>query len=196
MKGKVKAMSKLPFWKVSIIAVLAIAASTGAWAHDPPPPRHFSGLINDYTPETGVSGPWEMRGEWSLDLEGNSGKANFSAVLNMTHSDYWVVLNPAKVDDDSATGRHPHTHHITIEDAMVTPLAGGGFELSGPVYVTNDGGAAPFMKLCSPTNPCTLTVAITGGTIVPFSNITLTFAGPPTTHLGQQAIHGFVRETN
>ncbi len=50
MKGKVKAMSKLPFWKISIVAVLAIAASTCAWAQDPLPPTHLTGLINDYTP--------------------------------------------------------------------------------------------------------------------------------------------------
>src|SRR5437868_9004863 len=105
------------WWGACIVAVLGFAMSTGAWAQDPLPSVHFSGLISDYTPVSGVSGPWEMRGEWSLSLDGNSGTANFSATLNMTHSDYWVVLNPASADDNTATGRHPHTHHITMTHA-------------------------------------------------------------------------------
>jgi len=97
-------------------------------------------------------------------------------------------------DDNSAmTGRHPHTHRITVENVSITPLSGSGFELSGPVYVTNDGAAAPFMSKCSSMTPCTLTVDVVGGTVLRLSNITLTFSGPPTSHFGQQAIHGFVR---
>ncbi|HSY91095.1 MAG TPA: hypothetical protein VK812_06960 [Candidatus Binatus sp.] len=188
---------------VSMTAVLVLAVSSIALAQGPPPAVHLSGLINDYSPVSGVNGPWEMRGEWSLDLRGDSGTATFSATLNMTHSDYWVVLNPGAADDNSATtGRHPHAHHITLANATVTPITTGtgGFEVSGPVYVTNDGNPAPFMKNCtSPTTPCTLTVDITGGTIVQLSNITLTFGGPttgPTVHFGTQAIHGVVRKTN
>ena len=42
-----------------------------------PPPRHFSGLINDYTPSAAVvgGGPYEMRGKWSLDLDERRGTA-------------------------------------------------------------------------------------------------------------------------
>ena len=30
---------------------------------------HFSGVINDYSPSTVSGGPYEIRGEWSLDVE-------------------------------------------------------------------------------------------------------------------------------
>ena len=179
---------------VAILTVLLLGVAPHLLAQDLPPNVHLSGLINDYTPVTGVSGPWEIRGEWSLNLRGDSGTATFSANLNMTHSDYWVVLNPGAADDNSATtGRHPHTHRVTVSNATITPLAGGGFELSGPVYVTNDGNAAPFMSKCSATMPCTLTVDIVGGAVLPLSNVTMTFGGPPTVHFGIQAIHGFIR---
>ena len=178
-------------WAVQITIWLS-AVAIGAFGQDSPPGVHLSGLINDYTPVTGVMGPWEMRGEWCLDW--SFGRASFSANLNMTHSDYWVVLNPGAADDNSpTTGRHPHTHRVKVDKATVTPLVGDGFEASGAVYVTNDGNAAPFMSKCSATNPCTLTVDVVGGQVLPLSNITLRFSGPPTAHFGTQAIHGFVR---
>src|SRR5450759_5814354 len=91
--------SRTSWWPVPAMTVLVLAMSISGFAQDHPPSMHLRGLINDYTPVTGVSGPWEMRGEWSLDLKGDSGLANFSANLNMTHSDYWVVLNPGAADD-------------------------------------------------------------------------------------------------
>lgn len=182
---------------VNMIAILLLGASRPMLAQDPPPAVHLSGLISDYTPVSRVSGPWEMRGEWSLNLKGDSGTATFSANMNMTHSDYWVVLNPGSADDNSApTGRHPHTHLITVSNATITALAGGGFELSGPVFVTADGSAAPFMSKCSDATPCKLTIDVVGGNVLPLSNITLTFSGPPTSHFGMQAIHGFIRMGN
>lgn len=186
-------MQSKTFWSAIYMTVVlgVVAIASGALAQDAP--ATLGGLINDYTPETGVSGPWEMRGAWSFALIGHSGKANFSAVLNMTHSDYWIVLNPSAVDDDTSTGRHPHTHHIDLNNVTVTQLATGGFEVSGPVVVSADGSPAPFMSSCSPATPCTLTVDVTGGTSVKLSNITLTFGGPPTTHFGTQAIHGVAR---
>lgn len=181
-------------YTVAMLTVVLLGAVPHLLAQDLAPNVHLSGLINDYTPVTGVSGPWEIRGEWSLNLRGDSGNATFTANLNMTHSDYWVTLNPGAADDNSAmTGRHPHTHRVTVSNATITSLAGAGFELSGPVYVTNDGNAAPFMAKCSPTTPCMLTIDIVGGTVLPLSNITMTFSGPPTGHFGMQAIHGFIR---
>jgi hypothetical protein len=38
-----------------------------------------------------------------------------------------------------------------------------------------------------------LQVCITGGSDVTYSNMTLVFTGPATTHFGSQAIHGAVR---
>jgi hypothetical protein len=178
-------------WRTLVMmAVFGLAMAKGSRAQDP---LHFSGLISDYTPVSGVAGPWEMRGEWSLSLDSESATANFSATLNMTHSDYWVVMNPGAADDNSSAGRHPHTHHIALTHAKVTPLATGGFEVTGPALVTVDGNAAPFMPKCTSMTPCTLTVDITGGTVVALSNLTMTFVGPPTGHFGAQPIHGVVR---
>ena len=177
-----------------LMASLILAMASGAMAQGPGSGWHLNGLISDYTEVSGVSGPWEMRGEWSLRFDRESATANFSATLNMTHSDYWVVENPGSADDNTATGRHPHTHHITVTHASVTPLATGGFEVTGPVYVTNDGNPAPFMSKCSTSTPCTLTVDVTGGTVVQLSNLGMTFEGPPTAHFGTAPIHGVVRK--
>jgi hypothetical protein len=159
-------------------------------AQDPPPPVHFSGVINDYTPSNVTpAGPWEIRGPWTLTLEGASGKADFSATLTMALSDY--TRTPSNVDTTSGpTSRMQHTHHITMEDGVVTQIT-GGFEVSGPVSITKDGSPAPLTA-------STLVIDITGGTTVEFSNITLTFEGGTMgapKHFGPQAIHGVVRTT-
>ncbi len=183
--------SKTLWYVFHIVVVLVLVVATGALAQAPAP-RHFSGVINDYTPATiggKVVGPWEIRGPWSLDLKGDSGKADFSAALTMELSDFTRAAT--NVDSTSgATSRLQHTHHITIEDGIVTPLPTGGFEVSGPATITKDGSPAPLATT-------TLDVDITGGTIVEYSNITLTFevvTGGATGHFGTQAIHGVVRK--
>ncbi len=47
---------------------------------------HFTGLISDYSPSTVSGGPYEIRGQWSLDLVG-TGAALFAAYMNMETSD-------------------------------------------------------------------------------------------------------------
>lgn len=176
------------------VAVFFLAFGTSALAQDGP--WHFSGLINDYTPQTvNPAGPWEVRGSWSLDLEDFGHRANFSAALNMTRSDYWIVLNPSAVNDDTAaTGRNPHTHNITMTNAVVTSGSGScaGLEATGAATISANGGAAPFASL----GATTLTVCITGGANVKYSNVTLTFSYPASTHFGMQPVHGVVRKTN
>jgi hypothetical protein len=183
-----------------IVAALVLAIGLVALAQDPPTPKHFSGTISDYTPQTGVSGPWEMRGTWSLDLKHDAHTADYSVALNMTHDDYWVsiqALPSTVVNDDTAAGRHPHTHHISVADGAVSWISDNEFTVTGGVTVTLDGGVTPFAAACefTPPNPppCTLAVDVKGGTLVQFSNITMTFSGAPTGHFGPQAIHGVVR---
>jgi hypothetical protein len=148
-------------------------------------PTEFTGVINDYTPATNTPpGPWEMRGPWTLTMQGESGKASFSATLTMELSDY--TRNPSNVDSTTgATSRMQHTHHIAMADGTVTQISTGGFEVTGPITVTKDGSPAPFAA-------STLTVDITGGTSVEFSNITLKFQGGATGHFGTQAVHGVI----
>jgi hypothetical protein len=188
MNGKIS-------WLAVVIFSVVLAAGAVALAEDATL-NFFSGQINDYTPETGVAGPYEMRGPWTLILKDHGTKADFRVELNMTHSDYWVFLNPTKVDDDTSTGRNPHTHLITVSDATVTAIT-GGFSLTGPVSVTLNGGATPFTGNCVPATQCTLTVDITGSSLVTYSNLAMTFGGVangPTVHFGTQAIHGVVKE--
>jgi hypothetical protein len=185
-----------------VIAIAVLALGTGAIAHTQKHTK-LHGLINDYTPATGVSGPWEMHGTWSLDLNSDSGKADFSAVMTMEHPDSWIAANPGTPTSpnvDNPASRNPHTHHITMTDALVTydltvcpanspATTSAGFVLTGPVSITGNGNPAPFEA----KGPSTLQVCITGGAQVPFSNVSLVLTGPATGHFGTHAINGVVR---
>jgi hypothetical protein len=176
-------MKSKRFWSVlGILAVLAAAFTIRALAQTQPP-VHLSGLINDYAPEgNSTTSQWEIRGEWNMTMQGASGTANFSAALTMERSDYWLTLNPGSVLTPG--DRSPHTHHITMVNAAVIPLPNGGFSITGPVSVTGNGNPA--------LAGSTLEVDITGGSSVPYSNITLTFGGAAATHFGSQKVHGVV----
>jgi len=190
-----------PFsWTGRLLAVLAMALPFGTLAQAPIP-EHLSGIISDYTPlisTASPTGPWEMRGHWSLELKGRSGKADFSAYMSMGLSDYWVFTTNSDATDP--TIRSAHTHHILMTGASVStetkncpansPVNTARFVVSGPAnFVTGNGDPALFEK----KGPSMLQVCISGGTDVPLSNITLEFTGPATSHFGGQAIHGVVR---
>jgi hypothetical protein len=164
---------------VPVVALLLVAGSIGLLA-EPRTPTHFSGVINDYTPAAAVgsASPWEVRGPWNLRLD-EDGKADFSAEVTMELS------NPS--DPNNPSTRMQHTHHLSVEDGTVTSIT-GGFEVTGSVTITKDGGPAP-----AAIQGSTLVIDVTGGTLVDFSNITLTFQGGATKHFGSQPIHGVVR---
>ena len=187
---------------IRALSLLLLVSGTCALAQDRRP-VHFSGLINDYSPSTVKGGPWEMHGQWSLDIHEDwrkEARADFSA--DMTMSDYGTT---AGLPDATKGGQSPHTHHIKLTNATITwnmdgcptvsPAALTGFQINGPVsLITGNGSNAPFE-----TDPpsSTLQICITGGDAIPFSvtnsNISLVFAGPATMHFGTQAIHGVVR---
>jgi hypothetical protein len=197
----------------AICRFILVVAVTGALAQAQNP-RHFSGIIDDFTPahdaKGNPSGPWVMHGEWHLELK-DSGLANFSAALTMEDSDYWFVQNANRVtppppNPDTPGVRTPHTHHISMEGAQVTwldssnmsqcptssyvPDTTTGFMITGPASVTGNGGFPPF----APTGQQSqLQVCITGGSQVEFSNITLVFGAPASGHFGSQPINGAVR---
>jgi hypothetical protein len=209
--------SKTVRWMLSVIAVVVLALGICARAQAPAP-THFSGLINDYSPETinkAVVGPWEMHGKWSLDLKGRSGLADFSAEMTMELSDHAIEVAIANAiaagttppSFDNPEDRTPHTHHITMKNAKVTYPAPGvcpayakpntttqGIMVSGSAYITGNGGPAPFSM--NDTLLSSLQVCVNGGTDVPFSNVSLVFGSPAYNHFGMQAIHGVVREAN
>ena len=132
---------------------------------------HFSGLINDYSPlSTSVKGsPWEMHGQWSMDLHPEWGTADFLA--DMTMSGFGTTSSGAV--DPTHPLVNPHTHHIRLTNAKITwdmtgcptympPATTTGFQLNGTVtMLTGNGSIAPFE-----TDPpsSTLQVCVTGGT--------------------------------
>jgi hypothetical protein len=203
-------------WAVRTFAIVVLAVTASAQSQAPTP-NHFSGILNDYTAATGIGGPWEMHGTWSLKLKKESGKADFSVVMTMEHPDYWVLANPpapasppvptlsSTVDNPGL--RNPHTHHLTMTDAMVSydmlnvcpvdsPPTTVRFVLTGVADITGNGTAAPFQT--TPAGVTTLSplqVCITGGTEVTYSNMTMTFTtgAPAIKHFGGLPIHGVVR---
>jgi hypothetical protein len=194
--------SKVFAWVVRILSISALALPFAAVAQDSMPER-LSGIINDYTPATGVSGPWEMHGTWSVTIKRDF-RADFSAVMTMQHPDSWIAMNPGTPSSpnvDSPTARNPHTHHITMTDAMLSynttgcpvdaPPTTGRFVITGQPSVTGNGTPASFEA----KGPSTLQVCVTGGSEVEFSNLTLAFASmsPASGHFGSNAIHGVVR---
>jgi hypothetical protein len=157
----------------------------------------FRGVIHDYGPSTISGGPYEMRGNWSVDVE-RSGTANFAADLAMETSDYGIT-DSTQVDPTNPSTRNPHTHHISMTnaavsyDASVCPAnnpatTNTGVVITGTAVTTANGSPAPFESKGSST----LQVCITGGSTLSFSNVTLVYTGPATTHFGNQPIHGVV----
>jgi hypothetical protein len=189
---------------VRALSLLFLASATCALAQERSP-VHFGGLINDYSPlsATVKGSPWEMHGQWSMNLHPEWGTGDFSA--DMTMSGYGKTAT-GDVDPTQPL-LNPHTHHIRLTNVKITwnmtgcpaympPATVMGFQLNGTVsLLTGNGSIAPFE-----TNPpsSTLQVCVTGGSEIPYSvpnsNITLVFGGPATTHFGPQAIHGVVRE--
>lgn len=160
----------------------------------------FGGIINDYSPSTVSGGPWEIRGQWSLNLQGNTGVANFTAALTMETSDYGITDSTA-VDPTNTTTRTAHTHHLVMTNATVSydtsvcpannpATTGAGIVVTGTLNAAGNGSPAPFESKGSST----LQVCILGGTQVEFSNVSLVFSGAASSHFGPQAIHGVVSQ--
>ena len=172
-------------WGALTIGLFVIAMSIVALAQEPQC-QTFSGVLNGYSPQTSTTGPYEVRGPWSLTIDGATGKAKFSAALNMELSDGWVITRNNSDFDPSARGAH--THHITMV-GDVTELLGGGIRVTGTATVTLNGGPAPI-------SPTPLEVDITGGTKVKYSNVALTFGAPGSKHFGTVPLPGVVRHVS
>jgi hypothetical protein len=204
---------KTLLWAMPAAAALTFAIGVSAMGQDRFP-THLNGLIDDYTPSTVKGGPYEMHGSWSLDLHrhADSVTAYFSAHLNMETSDYGTING--NVDPTHPTTRGAHTHEFILtgpvemnatgcptstaaSPAPVSPppLTTTGFQFTGTVsLITANGSQAPFEPAppAPPTSP--LTVCVTGGAEVDYSNVTLVFGSPASNHFGSQAIHGVVRK--
>jgi hypothetical protein len=131
-------------------------------------PNKLGGFFDDFTADLDGNGPWQISGDWSLALEGQSGRADFSATLNMVRSD--------------STPRSAHTHHIMLTNGSVSEIA-NGFHVTGNATIAVNGNLAGF-------SGSAIDVQITGGNAVPASNIALTFSGGAAGHFGGQPLHG------
>jgi hypothetical protein len=183
-----------------ILVALTVAVGTGVLAQAPTP-GHLSGIISDYTPlNAGATptGPYEMRGHWSVNVDPATGKANFSAFMTMELSDYWVLHSNSDASNPAIRGAH--THHINLTGATIvynptgcptdSPATTARFMISGTAkFITGNGNPGPFEK----NGPTTVHVCVTGGSDVRYSNMTMTLVGPATGHFGTQPIHGVVR---
>ena len=187
---------------VRALALLLFVSTTCALAQERRP-VHLTGLLNDYVPLlTNVKGsPYEMHGQWSMDVHPEWGTADFSA--DMTMSSFGKTAAGAVDPTQPLVG--PHTHHIRLTNVKITwdmtgcpPYATAtqmGFQINGTVSLLTGNGSNGAFETNPPSS--TLQVCVTGGLDVPLSvpdsNITLMFAGPATSHFGTQAIHGVVR---
>ena len=120
--------------------------------------------------------------------------------------------------DPTQPGQSAHVHHILLTNASVLWLndesaiaAAGcptfsaptdnnfGFRITGPLsLITGNGRPAPFDNTVPPQSQ--LTVCVTGvmgeAGSVTYSNITLMFGTPASSHFGSQAIRGVVTFAN
>ena len=185
-----------------VLLALLLVSTTCALAQERRP-VHLTGLLNDYVPllATVKGSPYEMHGQWSMDVNPGLSAAEFSA--DMTMSSFGKTT--AGAVDPTQPLVNPHTHHIRLTNVRVTwdmtgcPAWGTptqmGFQINGTVSLLTGNGSNGSFETNPPSS--TLQVCVSGGLDIPFSvtnsNITLVFAGPATSHFGPQAIHGVVR---
>ena len=158
-------------WRLLSLAALTLALSGQGLAEGQRDLR-YGGVINDYTANFDGGGAWDIMGEWSMQVNGSSGKGNFSVGFTMQRA----AVEP----------RSFHTHHVTLDGGEVTALA-NGYRISGTAVMTGNGSLAGFSG--SP-----VTVEITGGNAMPYSNLSMTFAGGAANHFGTGTIKGVVTQ--
>ena len=172
---------------MSLLATMALAMGAHALARDnagQPPAGRLSGTFNDYVwvEAAAGAGAWHVTGEWTTRLEGNSGKGEFTGSLLGVRSDLWVLATSA--DPANPALRTPHTHHVGLDDADVTVIP-NGIRLEGTAVITANGSVAPYSN-------SRVRVDITGGSLISYSNIKLTFLGTAIEHFGPQPYDGLV----
>lgn len=181
--------SKALRWMAGL-GILVLAMALAAVAQDSDGVQ-FRGTIGDYTlastPPT-VGGPWKVEGEWQLHVNWRLLKAWFTAQLTMVRSDEGAMAHGGL---DSATARNAHTHHIRLINGTVTPLSNGSFEVSGTATLTANGKTPPNPPFSSASVP--ITINITGGDLVPFSNVQLSLGGDAVGHFGNKPLLGVVK---
>lgn len=171
---------------MSLLATMALAIGTHAFAQETAGEAQgpVSGTFNDYVWVEGGAGAgaWHVTGQWTARVKGESGKGEFTGSLLGVRSDLWVLETFA--DPANPALRTPHTHHVGLLDAEVTVIP-NGIRLEGTAIITGNGSVAPYSN-------STVRVDITGGNLIRYSNIKLTFFGAAVGHFGPQPYDGLV----
>lgn len=155
--------------RAGLVVMMTVALSAQGWAQSSAPTK-VQGTIHDNANALGAV--WLISGEWSLEIRGSSGKADFFASLAMKQ--------------DGVVPGAPHTHHISLKDVTVTELA-NGYSVSGIAAIAGNGGLANMYTGSQ------VTVEVTGGADVPLSNVRVTFHGEQAIgHFGTDPLHGVV----
>jgi hypothetical protein len=197
-------------WAIAVGWTLSARGDSHDAGHDDS--VHYHGVINDYPVSTNsagaTTGPWELRGPWSLDLHPHHGTADFSAALTMEFSDL------AAGSGATTDARHQHTHQITMNGATLIdnppagdcPASAAGttaytaeIEVTGMADVSGNGAYAFGAGVLVPLQVC-----LGGNSDVAISNMTMVFTNLPngggpslaTYHFGAQPIHGVVRHSH
>jgi hypothetical protein len=181
--SEVTRTTKSRFAAAVLLALPLALVGVQAAAQSSVPAHPLGGTIGDYVwVEAGPGvGAWFVSGEWSLHVQGSSGKADFTASLLGVRSDLWVLQAGA---DPTTTARSPHSHHVGIVNGEVTTIP-NGFKVSGTATITANGSVTPYSS-------APVEVEITGGNLLEFSNMKLTFLGVAIDHFGSQAYDGVV----
>ena len=181
-------MTKGSGFVMSLVAAMALALVPHAVAQegiDEAPLTHVAGTFNDYVwvEASQGFGPWHVTGEWSARVNPDSGKGEFIGSLLGVRSDLWVLQTAA--DPANPALRRPHTHHVSLPDADVIVLS-NGVRLEGTAIITAQGSVAGY-------SGSAVRVDITGGNLIRYSNIKLTFLGAGgVDHFGPQPYEGVV----
>jgi len=185
---------------IRVLSVLLLASGTYAMADDHGP-VHFRGLINDYTPATVAGGPYEMHGQWSMELHPERGTADFFADMTMSSFGTTTTSTGAIVEDPTQAGVNPHTHNIRLTDIAISSETSTcptyktattmRFQINGTLSEMTGNGNVLKGETDPPTS--SLQVCVSGGPVVEYSNVTLVFSTPASNHFGTGAIHGVVR---
>ena len=154
---------------VGLAVVLAGALPASGRAQSSAPTK-LQGTIHDNADALGAN--WVISGEWSLTMQGASGKADFFASLTMKHN--------------GPVPGSPHTHHISLKGATVTTLA-NGYSVTGIAAIAGNG------SLANMYTGSEVTVEVTGGSDVPLSNVRVIFHGEQAAgHFGTDPLNGVV----
>jgi hypothetical protein len=184
-------MIRKPRIVISLLATLSLAITPQVFAQDNDSAaarallNHLSGTFNDYVWVEGSgagAGAWHVTGEWVARVRGDGAKGDFTASLLGVRSDLWVLTTFADAADPAL--RMPHTHHVGLADADVTVIP-DGIRLQGIATITANGSVALY-------SGSTVRVDITGGSLIQYSNIKLTFLGAAVGHFGPQPYEGLV----